>query len=175
MYYPWAPWCYATLVELLVTRAASLRRSGHFLILVLLVLLSLASQTTLSEDLLDDILGADDIASSLDHHASVDLDLDGTRASLLVNHGDTALSRAVLLNSMDDSLGNGIGLVSGARADAHEVVVLGDVERGADAEADGRALLGRVFHLVHVAGEDGGVKRLRVEDLRRVGHVLDLS
>lgn len=96
------------------------------------------------EDLVDDVFVADNVAGSLDLEASIDLDVDGTRPAVFVDHGDAAVAGAVLLNGVDDGAGNGVGVVGGGVVDADEVVVARDFDRGVDAQADGGLALVRV-------------------------------
>lgn len=51
------------------------------------------------------------------------------------------MAGAVLLDGLDDSLCNSVGVAGGRVVEADEVVVAGDVDRGVDAETNGREAL----------------------------------
>ena len=63
---------------------------------------------TLTEDLFNNLLVANNVANAIDHHASIHLDLDGTGIAVTINHGDAAVAGAVLLYRLGYCLSNGI-------------------------------------------------------------------
>jgi len=126
-----------------------------------------------AEDLIDDGLVADDVAGALDGDAGVDLDLDGSRPAVLVDHGNAALTGAALLDGLDDGPGDGVGVACGRVGEADEVVVLGDENGGIDAEADGRDALCRRVHVVVVVVAAVAIRRCVLEhgrDESRTAH-----
>lgn len=123
-----------------VASTALLRwRSRH--IILILISAPLACKPALLQNLVDNILVTNDVPRALNRDARVNLNLNRARPAILVNHGDAALAGAVLLDSLDDGPGNGVGMAGWCICKAHEVVILGDEDRGVDAEADGGDVL----------------------------------
>lgn len=116
-------------------RLSPLGRAGLgrlVLILVLLHVPSLPPQVA-REDMSDKTLVAHDIVCAQDVHAGIDLDLDRSGSAVLVNHGDAALSGAVLLEGAHDGASNGVGVLGRRVTHAHDVVVAVDSDGGVDA------------------------------------------
>lgn len=130
----------ATSRRIAAASAALLRWRSRQIILIL-ISAPLACKPALLKDLVHDIFVADDVPRALNSDARVNLNLDGARPAIFVNHGDAALARAVLLDGFDDGSGNGVGMAGWCIREAHEVVVLGDEDRGVDAKADGGDIL----------------------------------
>lgn len=136
-----------------VTVAGAVAASGG------LVVRPLPHGGPLPQHLEHDALGADDVACALDGHAGLDLDVDGPRPPVLVDHGDAAA--AALPEGLDDGAGDGRRVLPRGVAQADEVLVAAYRDRGVDAEAYGRGPVGVRVGVDAAAGqralEDGGL------------------
>lgn len=94
----------------------------------------------LTKNLCHKVLVAHDVSVPVDLQPSVDLDPHGPRSAVLVNHGNPALTGAVLLDGVDDGASNGVGVLSGGLVDADVVVVAGDSDGGVDSKRYARLL-----------------------------------
>lgn len=103
-------------------------------------------------------------------NAGVHLNLNGARTTLLVNHWDATSTRAILLNSLDNSLCDGVGLVCWSVCDAYKVVILRNVDGGGNAKTDGRAVDGLIIlvRLVCRASQQSSIGMTLLEEYRHV-------
>lgn len=113
-----------------------------------------------SENVRNDRLCADNIVGALDRHAGVDLNLDRSRAAVLVDHRNAALHDGAALEGADDGFCDNGSLITGGAGQGHEVVISRDVDSRRDAQVDrGQLLKGIVVGIrggQHGGGRQGG-------------------
>lgn len=130
----------ATPRRIAAASAALLRWWSRHIILIL-ISAPLPCKPALLKNLVHNILVTNDVPRALNRDARVDLNLDGAGTAIFVNHGNSTLAGAVLLDGLDDGPGNGVGMAGWRICKAHKVVVLGDEDRGVDAETNGGDIL----------------------------------